>query len=133
MRAYMHYIILVKSRMHTLHFKLSQPDIADTIKMNLTKRFMDQLDSYRELEDQYCKYMIDLIYDSLYAVDLYVCMDMIPNAVYALKEAIVQLDLRIRGPLIMKKRLELSSHDKDILGDIHKLDGVSKSLIASYL
>jgi hypothetical protein len=77
--------------------------------------------------------MIDLIYDSLYAMDLYVCMDMIPNAVYALKEAIVQLDLRIKGPLIMKKRLELNYYDKDILGDIHKLDGVSKSLIASHL
>ena len=100
--------------------------------MDLTKKFMDQLDSYR-YEDKYCKCMIDLIYDSLYAMDLYVCMDMIPNAVYALKEAIVQLDLRIKGPLIMKKRLELNYYDKDILGDIHKLDGVSKSLIASHL
>ena len=131
------YAILVKSRMHTLYCKLSQPDLPAAIKMRLTKKFMDQVDSYfydeREHDD---KSLIESVYDKLYATDIYVCLESFSFALSSLKSAIEDLEHRIIGSMLIKKRMvsQVSNHNiADMLGTLADLDNASRLTITSFL
>ena len=126
------YALLVKSRMRILYDKLCQPHISESQKLYFTKKFMDQIDSYHH-KDHTTKFLIDSIYEKLWATDLYIGMDSVPHALTSLKSAIEELEHRIKGFMLMKKRITESYNTSDMLGTLDKLDGASRVVIASFL
>lgn len=127
--------ILVKSKLSSLAARLTSPNWTQDSLSRSIKTLNDQLDRnifdpINPADTNLSREDVATIRDRLFMADLFVCLDMRPQAAEQANDAIAIIDRSLMGPLLIRKRLFDDAAD---VGTLDVLPGSARMALAAMM